>query len=277
MRHQTHFLPGKTFNLTSALQILLIIITPLVTLGLAPAKLTPIVADAPAIEIAISPEWLAQVQENIQPNIQGVSGEAIASEQSPSSLSSPYEDPEWENFGEATSHQFGYSVATAGDVNGDGYSDVIVGAPFYGTTTPGEGKVYVYYGGPGGLPASPSWTAESNQAGAHMGSSVATAGDVNGDGYSDIIVGVPDYYSSNPLTNGLVLIWHGGIGGLGPNGTIENADWRTYCTECLESDNFGNVVATAGDVNSDGISDVIVGDPNYDNLGRTDNGRVALY
>ena len=85
---------------------------------------------------------------------------------------------------------FGVSVGTAGDVNGDGYSDVIVGARFYDNGKTDEGRAFVYHGGSTGLTTgSADWTAESDQAEARFGVSVSTAGDVNGDGYSDVIVG----------------------------------------------------------------------------------------
>ena len=93
------------------------------------------------------------------------------------------------------SANFGWSVATAGDVNGDGYSDVIVGAPNYDNGQTDEGGVFVYHGSITGLSLSPSWTKEINQVSAKFGWSVATAGDVNGDGYSDVIIGTP-YYDS---------------------------------------------------------------------------------
>jgi hypothetical protein len=74
-------------------------------------------------------------------------------------------------------------------VNGDGYADVIVGAPYYDNGETDEGRAYVYHGSSSGLSATANWTAESNQASAYFGYSVSTAGDVNGDGYADVIVG----------------------------------------------------------------------------------------
>lgn len=97
----------------------------------------------------------------------------------------------WE--GEQTSAWFGSSVASAGDVNGDGYSDVIVGASQYDNGSTDEGKVFVYHGSSTGLPTTADWTAEPDWAYSNMGNSVASAGDVNGDGYSDIIVGATRY------------------------------------------------------------------------------------
>ena len=104
-------------------------------------------------------------------------------------------------------------MATAGDVNGDGYADVIVGAPFYDNGQTDEGRAFVYHGSAGGLSGSAAWTAESDQAGASFGLSVATAGDVNGDGYADVIVGAPT--TTNGQTNeGRAYVYHGSAGGL---------------------------------------------------------------
>jgi hypothetical protein len=98
--------------------------------------------------------------------------------------------PSWAAVGENAGDWFGYSVATAGDVNGDGYADLVVGAPSYDDY---RGKAYVYHGSPAGLGHTPAWTAVGENAGDHFGYAVATAGDVNGDGYADLVVGAPSY------------------------------------------------------------------------------------
>ena len=67
-------------------------------------------------------------------------------------------------------------MATAGDVNGDGYADVIVGAPNYDNGQTDEGRAFVYLGSAAGLAAAPAWTAESDQASARFGSRVARRG-----------------------------------------------------------------------------------------------------
>ena len=105
-------------------------------------------------------------------------------------------------------------MATAGDVNGDGYSDVIVGAPRYDNGQTDEGRAFVYHGSAAGLAPPPAWTAEGNQAGADFGGSVATAGDVNGDGYSDVIVGAP-VYDNGQTDEGRAFVYHGSAAGLG--------------------------------------------------------------
>ena len=97
--------------------------------------------------------------------------------------------PAWTAESDQASAFFGYSVATAGDVNGDGYSDVIVGANGYDCGQSDEGRAIVYLGSASGLATTAAWSAESDQVGAAFGVSVASAGDINGDGYADVIVG----------------------------------------------------------------------------------------
>jgi hypothetical protein len=174
----------------------------------------------------------------------------------------------WTAESNQTQAQFGIDVATAGDVDGDGFSDVIVGAYRYDNPHADEGRAFVYHGSAAGLGVIPAWTAESNQADANFGISVAAAGDVNGDGYSDVIVGAQDYDNVED-GEGRVFAYHGSAAGLGviPAWTAESnqADAR-----------FGVSVAAAGDVNGDGYSDVIVGASDYFN-GENNEGRAFVY
>jgi len=112
--------------------------------------------------------------------------------------------------------QFGSSVGSAGDVNGDGYSDVIVGAPNYNNGPAYEGRVFVYHGSAAGLSVTARWAGEVDQGGAAFGSSAAAAGDVNGDGFGDVIVGAPGYDHIELLGTdedvGLVRVYFGNGG-----------------------------------------------------------------
>src|SRR4030095_4840869 len=87
----------------------------------------------------------------------------------------------------------GSSVAWAGDVNGDGYADIVVGAPGYENGQHLEGGAFVYYGSPSGPAATPSRVYEGDQASSEYGRAVGTAGDVNGDGYADLLIGAPEW------------------------------------------------------------------------------------
>src|SRR6185369_2871380 len=115
-------------------------------------------------------------------------------------------------------------VASAGDVNGDGYSDVIVGAPTWDDGESSEGGAFVYLGSPSGLATTAAWSAESNQASASFGYSVATAGDVDGDGFSDVIVGAR-LFDGGQADEGAAFAYRGSAAGLAaaPAWTVEGA------------------------------------------------------
>ncbi len=176
--------------------------------------------------------------------------------------------PTWTAEGNQAGAYFGYSVASAGDVNRDGYADVIVGAEAFDNGQADEGRAYVYLGGPAGLSQAAAWTAESDQAGAHFGYSVSSAGDVNGDGYADVVVGAYGY-DNGQTDEGRAYVYHGG-----PSGPSLTAAWMA---ESGQADaQLGNSVASAGDVNRDGFADVIVGAYLHDG-GEGDEGRAYLY
>jgi hypothetical protein len=176
--------------------------------------------------------------------------------------------PIWTGEGNQDGAFFGYSVATAGDVNGDGFSDIVVGAAYYSNGQTREGRAYLYLGSVAGPAASPAWITESDQAHAFYGISVATAGDVNGDGFSDVVVGAYQY-DHGETDEGRASVYLGSATGLG-----NTPAWTAESNQSTAA--YGVSVGTAGDVNGDGFSDVIVGAYQYDN-GQDDEGRVFVY
>src|SRR5512143_293140 len=125
----------------------------------------------------------------------------------PSAGSGLCASPAWMTDGDQAGARFG-TVAPAGDVNGDGYDDLIVGSYAYDRPEVDEGAVFLYLGGPAGVAAAPAWIAESNQAGAHLGDKLSGAGDVNGDGYDDVVLGA-GYYGSTHVDAGAAFLYLG--------------------------------------------------------------------
>ncbi len=141
---------------------------------------------------------------------------------------------------------FGYSVASAGDVNGDGFDDIVVGAPFSDNLGTDRGYAYLYAGGVN-MDYNPDVVMIGQSANEKFGYSVASAGDVNNDGYDDVIVGAIGAGS----IIGKAYIHFGG-------GAMNNTPDVILTAEAV-GDFFGVSVSTAGDINDDGFSDVIVG------------------
>lgn len=164
--------------------------------------------------------------------------------------------------------QLGISVACAGDVNGDGYADLIAGARYYDKGQNNEGAAFIYQGSKNGLNPTPISVLESNQGDAWLGSAVAPAGDVNGDGFSDVLVG--SYAFDHGQTDeGSAFVWYGQSAGVN-----SNLPQQMYSIQ--SNSEFGFAISDAGDVNGDGFGDVIIGAPLFDN-GQSDEGVAFLY
>ena len=162
----------------------------------------------------------------------------------------------------------GVSVNSAGDVNKDGYGDMIIGASFASLSGRSyAGTSYVIYGGLNltnldltNLTMAQGFSIVGATAGGYSGTSVSGAGDVNNDGYADLIIGTPNYYASayGNLPNSQSYVIYGGE-------NITNLDLgdlpvsRGFSITGVANDWGGHSVSGAGDVNKDGYADLIIG------------------
>jgi hypothetical protein len=153
------------------------------------------------------------------------------------------------------------SIASAGDLDGDGYGDLAVGSP-------GEDTVYVYRGGPGGYAEPPSLLL-SGPAKSSFGAAVSSAGDVNGDGYADLVVGLPllPAHGGSSVVGG-ARVYFGSATGLSPSAFAE-------LTPPASSDEqgLGQFVSSAGDLDGDGRGDVAI----YGGTGSFDPQRIYVF
>jgi hypothetical protein len=161
--------------------------------------------------------------------------------------------PTWSKEGDQAYCHFGWSVADAGDVNGGGYDDLIIGAPDYDSGNYDAGRAYIFTGSANGLSSSAFWTLSGTQASEKLGYSVAGIGNVNNGenpDYDDVAIAAP-YYDYGTSDDGRVLIYHGGSSSL----SYERVILGGSGAKC------GFSLAWAGDVDADGYSDVIIGAP----------------
>ena len=177
--------------------------------------------------------------------------------------------------------QAGFSVSSAGDVNGDGYDDLIVGAPFGDDGGDRAGEAYVVFGAASGfgsdingrqvidlttLTAAQGFVIQGNTTNDRTGYSVSSAGDVNGDGFDDLIIAARTASEGGPNA-GRAYVVLGTANGFGSDVNGRQVIDLTTLTSTQgfiiegdqASDEAGSSVSSAGDVNGDGYDDLIVG------------------
>lgn len=165
--------------------------------------------------------------------------------------------------GETRDDQFGWAVAAAGDVNGDGFVDYIAGAYADDDIADGSGQAYLFYG-----PLPPEINARNADATVTgeaivdgLGTAVSGAGDVNSDGFDDVLIGARSN-DTNGIQAGRAYLFHGPLEG---NHAALEAD---AIISGEEFDEMGWSLAAAGDVNGDGFGDILIGAHTADLVGR---------
>ena len=166
-------------------------------------------------------------------------------------------------------HSFGYSVAVV-DLNHDGFADVIVGAPLFDNGLSNQGAIFVYPGSASGVSTSPIRTLTGGVAGAQFGYAVASAGDVDGDGYGDVLVGAPYHPGSDSQREqGYASLFRGSASGI----------ISTPATSWFGGANFshfGADLAGVGDLNGDGFADIAIVAPDDQNADGV-HGRISYF
>jgi hypothetical protein len=180
-------------------------------------------------------------------------------------------------WGQGSGDSSGCSVAGAGDVNGDGYDDILIGARANDDWGSYSGQTYLILGKASG------WSMDTNlsivdasffgeDAGDQSGSSVAGAGDVNGDGFDDILIGAPFEDDGGSFAGQTYLIL-GKASGWAMDTNLSNANASFWGEDA--DDRSGSSIAGAGDVNYDGYDDILIG-AWWNDDGGTDAGQTYL-
>ncbi|RYU73954.1 FG-GAP-like repeat-containing protein, partial [Hymenobacter persicinus] len=160
---------------------------------------------------------------------------------------------------------FATSVALVGDLNGDGYGELAIGAPSFGA---GAGMVALYRGSSTGLEPTAA-TIINGGPGFNFGSSVAGAGDFNGDGYGDLLIGGAGY-TFNSNNAGVTYIYGGGVN------IFTNPNASAAAIAGFTNSRGGTAVAGVGDVNGDGYDDFATGGPEFDGGGQNNTGSLNI-
>jgi hypothetical protein len=169
---------------------------------------------------------------------------------------------------------YGLSIRLNGDVDNDGFSDLIISAPDSVGSQGNTGRVELWLGSEHGIDddpdAEPNWAFDGESDSAHLGFSIAFLGDVNWDGFDDVAIGAPHHTSDDKVERGKVYIFFGRKGGFSNTPSVVETGKNS-------GDQLSKGLANAGDVDGDGYNDVIVGAPYVDGINGVDSGELYLF
>ncbi len=182
--------------------------------------------------------------------------------------SPPYSDnPSLTLIGDMPGAFFGGAVAGVGDVDGDGFDDILVGAPHASGEAVDAGAAFLYRGSKTGLDPHPAWTMKGTVPGERLGWSIASVTNLSFDGFADLVIGAPGT-DEGPPTTGRVYVYPGARSG-------PASEPAQVLSDGLTGTLYGYSIAT-GDVDHDGDDDLLVGEPAYPSLSDR-RGRALLY
>jgi hypothetical protein len=175
--------------------------------------------------------------------------------------------------GQAAGDQLGYAVSTAGDLNADGVGDIILGAPLKQSPRgPRSGQSYIIFGQRSGFSAVFDWSSLNKprigtiisgaSAGEQSGFAVDNAGDLNGDGVTDIVIGAP-FATTRGANSGRSYVIFGNRVGFNPALDLAQLNGRSgfALNGHVPQGRSGFAVSGAGDVNGDQVADLMIGAP----------------
>ncbi len=178
--------------------------------------------------------------------------------------------------GENNNDYSGYSISAAGDINGDGHNDLLIGARLYPAGSC-KGRSYAVFGGPGvgqsgdlllsSLNGANGFKLDGENNGDSSGQSVSAAGDINGDGYADLLIGAHGYPSGSGAKGRSYVVFGGP--GVGQSGELllssldGSNGFKLDGADNSNTDDSGRFVSAAGDINGDGVDDVLIGAYEY--------------
>ncbi len=175
----------------------------------------------------------------------------------------PASEQTWSSSDCVAYDSFGYEVAGVGDTNGDGYADLLIGAPRADSRA---GAAYAYYGTASGLniASEQKLTASDRSASSWFGATLSGGGDMDGDGFAEAVAGAP-YDSSLELYAGAVYVYYGSVSGLDVT-----REQKVTASDAARLDGLGGSIAANADFDADGYADLAVGA-----IGDSDGGGYA--